>query len=121
MHPTRIGVIGQKAEYFKSLQMGFNFFKMDKDKWPQPSTKVYREKIVEGFSIPAIIHNSQYFFVEIDVYEDGRVDCWNFEDAVKIASGFVVSKRKFYRQKIQRKLLCNFFDSSIAWMSAASW
>jgi hypothetical protein len=60
--------------------MGFNFFKKDKNKWPQPSTKVYRKKIVEGFSIPAIIHNDQYFFVDIDVYEDGRVDCWNFED-----------------------------------------
>ena len=46
----------------------------------KPSTKVYRQQAVEGFSIPAIIHNSSYFFVDLDVYEDGRVECWNFED-----------------------------------------
>ncbi|MBC9914317.1 DUF7638 domain-containing protein [Chitinophaga varians] len=45
-----------------------------------PTTKVYRKQVVEGFSIPAIIHNGSYFFVDIDVYADGRVDCWNFED-----------------------------------------
>jgi len=46
----------------------------------KPSTKVYREQIIEGFSIPAVIHNGSYFFVDIDVYSDGRVECWNFED-----------------------------------------
>lgn len=45
-----------------------------------PTTRVYRKQVVEGFSIPAIIRNSSYFFVDIDVYADGRVDCWNFED-----------------------------------------
>lgn len=45
-----------------------------------PTTKVYRAQVIEGVSIPAIIHNSSYFFVDIDVYEDGRVSCWNFED-----------------------------------------
>lgn len=45
-----------------------------------PTTKVYRQKTVEGFSIPAIIRNGSYFFVDLDVYEDGRVNCWNFED-----------------------------------------
>lgn len=45
-----------------------------------PTTKVYRTQVIEGFSIPAIIHNSSYFFVDIEVYEDGRVACWNFED-----------------------------------------
>ncbi|NNV57825.1 DUF7638 domain-containing protein [Limnovirga soli] len=46
----------------------------------KPSTKVYRKQIIEGFSIPAIIHNINYFFVDLDVYENGRVHCWNFED-----------------------------------------
>ncbi|MBC9930159.1 DUF7638 domain-containing protein [Chitinophaga qingshengii] len=45
-----------------------------------PTTTVYRKQVVEGFSIPAIIHNGSYFFVDIAVYADGRVDCWNFED-----------------------------------------
>lgn len=46
----------------------------------KPSTRVYRRQIFEGYSIPAIIHNMNYFFVDLDVYENGRVQCWNFED-----------------------------------------
>lgn len=46
----------------------------------KPSTKVYRKQVIEGFSIPAVIHNGSYFFVDLDVYSDGRVECWNFED-----------------------------------------
>ncbi|WP_449405150.1 DUF7638 domain-containing protein [Hymenobacter montanus] len=46
----------------------------------RPSTTVYRKQVIEGFSIPAIIHNFRYYFVDIDVYSDGRVQCWNFED-----------------------------------------
>jgi hypothetical protein len=46
----------------------------------KPYTRVYKKQIIEGFSIPAIIHNSSYFFTNLDVYEDGRVECWKFED-----------------------------------------
>ncbi|PSL26343.1 DUF7638 domain-containing protein [Chitinophaga ginsengisoli] len=46
----------------------------------QPTTRVYRKQIIEGVSIPALIHNDSYFFTDLDVYEDGRVSCWNFED-----------------------------------------
>jgi hypothetical protein len=45
-----------------------------------PATRVYRQQVLEGVSIPAIIHNGSYFFVDLDVYENGRVQCWNFED-----------------------------------------
>jgi hypothetical protein len=45
-----------------------------------PPTKVYRQQVQEGFSIPAVIHNGSYYFVDLDVYENGRVYCWNFED-----------------------------------------
>jgi hypothetical protein len=45
-----------------------------------PATRVYRQQVLEGFSIPALIHNGSYFFVDLDVYENGRVQCWNFED-----------------------------------------
>lgn len=45
-----------------------------------PTMRVYRKQIIEGFSIPALIHNGSYFFTDLDVYEDGRVNCWNFED-----------------------------------------
>jgi hypothetical protein len=60
--------------------MKFNLFNRKSGKMIKPSTKVYRKQIIEGFSIPAIIHNSNYFFVDLDVYENGRVQCWNFED-----------------------------------------
>ena len=60
--------------------MNFNFLSRNKKKTITPSTKVYRKQIIEGFSIPAIIKNGSYFFVDIDVYENGRVECWNFED-----------------------------------------
>ncbi len=43
-------------------------------------TKVYRTQILEGFSLPAFIHNGTHFFVDLDVYENGRVNCWNFQD-----------------------------------------
>ncbi|MCF6405216.1 hypothetical protein L3C95_20095 [Chitinophaga filiformis] len=46
----------------------------------QSGTRVYRKQIIEGVSIPAFIHNDSYFFTDLDVYEDGRVNCWNFED-----------------------------------------
>ncbi|MDR6568822.1 DUF7638 domain-containing protein [Chitinophaga ginsengisegetis] len=60
--------------------MNFNFLKKANKMMINPTTKVYRQKTVEGFSIPAIIRNGSYFFVDLDVYEDGRVNCWNFED-----------------------------------------
>jgi len=42
--------------------------------------KTYRTKTIEGVSIPGIIKNGTYFFVDLEVYEDGRVACWNFRD-----------------------------------------
>lgn len=60
--------------------MNFNVFKQNSNLVIKPSTKVYRKQMIEGFSIPAIIHNDHYFFVDLSVYEDGRVECWNFED-----------------------------------------
>lgn len=60
----------------------------------KPSTRVFRKQIIDGVSIPAIIHNLQYHFVDLDVYEDGRVECWDFEDfdhfKKKVKSGWVV-------------------------------
>lgn len=43
-------------------------------------SKIYRTKIIEGVSIPGIIKNGSYYFVDLEVYEDGRVECWNFQD-----------------------------------------
>lgn len=41
---------------------------------------VYRKELVEGVTVPAIIHNSSYFYVNMAVYEDGRVSCWHLSD-----------------------------------------
>lgn len=43
-------------------------------------SKVYRKQLVEGVTIPAIIHNSSYFLIELAVYEDGTVSCWHKSD-----------------------------------------
>jgi|SRR5690554_3956336 len=54
---------------------------MQETKFIKPTTKVYRKQVMEGYSIPAFIKNGHhYYFVDLDVYEDGRVECWNFED-----------------------------------------
>ena len=40
-------------------------------------SKVYRRQLVEGVTIPAIIHNGSYFLIDMAVYEDGTVSCWH--------------------------------------------
>lgn len=42
--------------------------------------KVYRMQEIKGVIIPGIIKNGPYFFSDFEIYEDGRVSCWNFED-----------------------------------------
>lgn len=43
-------------------------------------SKVYREQCIEGVTIPSIIHNSQYFWHNMAVYEDGTVSVWDKVD-----------------------------------------
>lgn len=38
---------------------------------------VYRKQNIEGVTVPAIIHNSSYFLIQMGVYEDGTVSCWD--------------------------------------------
>lgn len=42
--------------------------------------KTYRTKEIQGVSLPGFIKNGTHFFVDLEVYEDGRVECWNFQD-----------------------------------------
>ncbi len=58
--------------------MKINLFEKNKMNFDLPIT--YRTKVIEGVSIPGIIKNGTHFFVDLEVYEDGRVECWNFED-----------------------------------------
>lgn len=41
---------------------------------------VYRRQRIEGVTIPAIIHNRNYFLVDMAVYEDGIIGCWHKSD-----------------------------------------
>jgi hypothetical protein len=38
--------------------------------------KVYYKRTVEGVTVPAVIHNGGYFYIDMPVYEDGTVSCW---------------------------------------------
>ena len=42
--------------------------------------KTYRKQIIEGVSIPGLIRNGNHYFTDLEIYEDGRVECWNFQD-----------------------------------------
>ncbi|MCX7748204.1 MAG: hypothetical protein N2645_15160 [Clostridia bacterium] len=42
--------------------------------------KISRQKTVEGTKVPGIIRNIQYFYINVDVYEDGMVNCWELVD-----------------------------------------
>jgi hypothetical protein len=51
--------------------------------------------IIEGVVTPAVIHNSSYFFIDLPVYANGLVDCWEMVDfplfEEKLARGWVVT------------------------------
>lgn len=42
--------------------------------------KISRQKTLEGTRIPGIINNMQYFYINLDVYEDGMINCWELVD-----------------------------------------
>ena len=42
--------------------------------------KVYRRQRIEGVTVPAVIHNRQYFWLNMAVYEDGTISCWEKTD-----------------------------------------
>jgi hypothetical protein len=57
--------------------------------------RISRVKVVEGVVTPAIIHNYHHFFVDLAVYADGLVNCWELLDLAlfrgKLASGWVTT------------------------------
>ena len=42
--------------------------------------RVYRKQMIEGIAVPAIIHNSNYFLIQMAIYADGIVSCWHKSD-----------------------------------------
>lgn len=70
-------------------------FKSNKISNPSDLTKITRTEILEGFSIPGIIHNMQYHFTDLQIYSDGLISCWGMVDLPmfkdKLNKGWVVT------------------------------
>lgn len=62
---------------------------------PADLTTITRTEVLEGFSIPGIIHNMQYHFTDLQVYSDGLISCWEMVDLPmfkdKLNKGWVVT------------------------------
>jgi len=62
---------------------------------PMPADHIARTQTIDGVVTPAFIHNSGYFFVNLQVYADGLVNCWELLDLPlfrgKLSSGWVVT------------------------------
>lgn len=69
-------------------------FKSNKTE-PADLTTITRTEVLEGFSIPGIIHNMQYHFTDLQVYSDGLISCWEMVDLLmfkdKLNKGWVVT------------------------------
>lgn len=56
---------------------------------------IYYKQLVEGVTIPAIIHNGSYFLIQMAVYENGTVSCWHKSDLAQfqkdLQKGWVVA------------------------------
>lgn len=70
-------------------------FKTNKTTETADLTKITRTEVLEGFSIPGIIHNMQYHFIDLQVYSDGLISCWEMVDLPmfkdKLNKGWVVT------------------------------
>jgi hypothetical protein len=80
----------------KKFQNLLNLLKKQKyNAVPYNTTNIYRKASIEGRSIPGIIRNGRYFFSDLEVYEDGRVECWGLVDIeqlkVKVQTGWISS------------------------------
>lgn len=58
--------------------------------------RINRQKTIEGTTIPGFINNMHYHFINVDVYEDGMVNCWELVDfnglKEKLRSNWLVPK-----------------------------
>lgn len=58
------------------------------------ANRVFRSKTIDGLVTPAFIHNGNYYFINMPVFADGLVNCWEMVDLAifrsKLQSGWVV-------------------------------
>lgn len=57
--------------------------------------KVYRQKRIEGVTIPAVIRNGSYFWHSMAVYEDGTVSIWEKVDLENVPQKIAAKKLMF--------------------------
>lgn len=43
-------------------------------------TQITRTEVIEGVSIPGIIHNVLYYSTDLQIYSDGLINCWEMVD-----------------------------------------
>jgi hypothetical protein len=76
------------------MKLFSKIFKSNKVTEAVDLTTITRTDILEGFSIPGIIHNMQYHYTDIQVYSDGLISCWEMVDLQmfkdKLHKGWVV-------------------------------
>lgn len=57
---------------------------------------IYYQQLTEGITIPAIIDNGTYFLIQMGVYENGIISCWQKSDLKQfradLETGWVVSQ-----------------------------
>ena len=80
--------------------------------------KVYRREIIEGVTIPSLIHNLDYYWNNMAVYQDGTVNCWKRVNldmvAEVIQKGWLVPQMP-QGQKLSIYELCNFTIEKAEW------
>jgi hypothetical protein len=55
--------------------------------------RIENDKIIKGVTLPIFIHNLHYHLADLNVYEDGKIDCWELVDfegfKEKIKTGWI--------------------------------
>ncbi|MBS1567755.1 MAG: hypothetical protein JST39_25450, partial [Bacteroidetes bacterium] len=61
-------------------------FRAGRNSEPAELTTITRTEVLEGFSIPGIVHNVQYHLIDLQIYSDGLVSCWEMVDLTMFRS-----------------------------------
>lgn len=61
-------------------------------------TKVVRHQRIEGISLAGIVNNGGYYYSDVEVYEDGRIDVWGMEDLATIKSRLTIPSLQLMAQ-----------------------
>ncbi|MBC2250574.1 hypothetical protein HCB49_11295 [Listeria sp. FSL L7-0123] len=54
--------------------------------------EMYYKRLIEGTAIPAIIHNMEYYYISMPVFEDGSMDCWERINLKELQNKLAINK-----------------------------